>query len=493
MAAKLGVTRRDLASSPADLRVLFVAEGEKITGLDPDAQAVAAAEAARRDFKARAAACLETEMGDAKHRRTVLVVGLGPRAKITPEDLRRAAATAMRKAVARRPRAIAVGLPELTGHTPEPLAASIAEGLLLGAYRFERYLRDPERLARTVPPVTLHAGESERAAAAGVQRATTVADAIALARDLVNTAPSDLHPETFEDLARATARAEGLTIRVLREAQLERERMRAMLAVGRGGSSAPRLIHLAYKGGGRAAERLAIVGKGLTFDAGGYNIKSTGSIEDMKSDMAGAAAALGAIVAIARLGVRADIHVFLAVAENLVSSRAFKPGDVLETRAGKTVEINNTDAEGRLVLADALDYARTAAKPQAMVDLATLTGSCVVALGPLSAGLFSNDDALAARVAAAAARAGERVWRMPLYADYFEQMDSDIADFKNTGQRYGGAITAGLFLEKFAGGVPWAHLDIAGPAWSEHDHAFFGKGGTGMGVGTLVELVRQTA
>lgn len=484
-------SRRPLAEARAEaLLLLLSAEDLAAAPFDvlPAAlAAVARDEAARRRFKAGRAETLAVAAGEGKDRRRVYVAGLGPRAACTPEILRQATAAGVRLAQADRAASLAAAVPAAAGDLDGfARTRAVAEGFLLGQYRFERFVTDADRHAHRVGRLIL-AGLEGKAAGAALEQAEAVAQAAALVRDLVNLPAADLYPETFVAEARRAVRGTGLALEVLGPRELEREKMGALLAVGKGSEQPPRLVHVTYKPKGRAKARLAFVGKGVTFDAGGYNLKPGDSMDTMKCDMAGAAAVLGALVALARLGAPVEVHGIVGLVENLVSGRAFKPGDVLTSRAGKTIEINNTDAEGRLVLADALDYAARL-RPAAIVDLATLTGACVVALGPQCSGLFTPDDALAETLSAAARRAGEKVWRLPLLEEYREQLKSDVADMKNTGQRWGGAITAALFLQSFAPkDVPWAHLDIAGPAFSTADHAFWGKGGTAAGMATLIE------
>jgi leucyl aminopeptidase len=318
-----------------------------------------------------------------------------------------------------------------------------------------------------------------------------VVEAVCLARDLVNEPAMTLTPVAMERRARAVARAKGLGIRVLGPAELKREKMGAYLAVAQGSDNPPRLVHLSYKPKGKPRGRVALVGKGLTFDSGGLSLKTNEYMLDMKCDMSGSAAVIGVLSALPALAPRVEVHGLLAMAENMPSARSYRPGDVLVTRSGKTVEVNNTDAEGRLVLADALSYAQKL-KPSAIIDLATLTGACVVGLGPLCTGVMGNDPAMIESVLDAAVTAGEKMWPLPLYEEYLEQLKSEVADMKNTGERYGGALTAGLFLKEFVDErLPWVHLDIAGPAFVDKDQPYAPKGGTGAGVRTVLEYLSR--
>ena len=329
----------------------------------------------------------------------------------------------------------------------------------------------------------------------GLREGRILAEAVITARQLGNRPANDLTPAR---LAEAAARLEGLpgiSVTVLDEAELRRRGFGAILAVGQGSAQPPRLIAIDYVGPGRdiaEAPDAAFVGKGVTFDTGGISLKPREGMEDMKFDMMGAAAVVGALEAVARLQLPARLLGVVAAVENMPGGRAFKPGDVITTYDGTTVEVNNTDAEGRLILADALAYARERGARR-LVDLATLTGAMVIALGNHVAGLFANDDGWAARILRAAEAAGEPLWRLPLVAAYRERLRSEYADLRNTGGRPAGSITAALFLQTFAGDTPWAHLDIAGVAWSDKVEGDHGKGATGYGVRTLVELARNLA
>jgi leucyl aminopeptidase len=314
---------------------------------------------------------------------------------------------------------------------------------------------------------------------------------VELARQLVAAPPNVLTPQALADTAAGIARDFGLELKVLERADCEALGMGAYLGVTQGSDLPPKFIHLTYRPAGEVRRRVALVGKGLTFDSGGYNLKTAGSqIEMMKYDMGGSAAVLGAARTIAeRRPEGVEVHVIVAACENMVSGGAIHPGDILTASNGKTIEVNNTDAEGRLTLADALIYA-CRLEPDAVVDLATLTGACVIALGDEMAGLWSSSDGLAEALQGACRAAGESLWRMPLRASYKEGLKSGLADLKNTGPRAGGSITAALFLRDFVSeGLPWAHLDIAGTVWSEKGRGEDPAGATGWGVRTLVEWI----
>lgn len=322
-----------------------------------------------------------------------------------------------------------------------------------------------------------------------IESGVIVGESCWLVKDLVNRTADDIYPESFASEAAALATEHRLEITILDEERLNQERMGALLAVARGSSKAPRLVKMTYRGrpGG---DVIGICGKGVTFDSGGYSLKPSDSMVSMKSDMAGAATTLATIVAAARLQLPVNINAYMGLAENMISGDAYRLGDVLTARNGTTIEIHNTDAEGRLVLADVLSYAVDDGVNQ-LVDMATLTGACVVGLGEDITGVFPNNDALANRMIDAADKAGEFFWRMPMHAHFEPLLKSPVADCKNVGPRWGGAVTAAKFLEKFVGEVPWVHLDIAGPSWADSGNAYQDSGATGVPVRSLIGWLRS--
>jgi leucyl aminopeptidase len=373
---------------------------------------------------------------------------------------------------------------------PEEARAAV-EGAILGAYQFDRYLTDPTRRNVPLQSVELAADGGSREVARAVRVGEIGARAICLARDLVNEAPSRMGPDTMARVAVKEAKRHGLRCKVLGPAELRRLGMRSVLAVARGSDAAARVVHLTYSPARKrkTAPRIVLVGKGVTFDSGGLNLKPGESMLTMKSDMAGAAAVLAAMTALKAVGCRAEVHGLLGLVENMTGPAAYKPGDILETYSGKTVEVGNTDAEGRLVLCDLLAYAAGKLKPTKIVDVATLTGACVVALGTMAAGVFTRHAELRDELLEAGSAAGEKLWPMPMYEEYLQLLQKGPADLRNVAGRWGGAITAALFLGEFVPReLPWAHVDIAGPAFveKENDVPDTPLGATGAGALMLV-------
>lgn len=426
--------------------------------------------------------------GDGVAARRVAVVGAGSKKTFEPSLLRHVAAFADKLANSFGAKRVAFVLPSAGRDAMHALQLA-AEGFHLASYRFDKYRGADARRADCVEKVDLAiSGKIDRKAVnATLSRAQHVARAVMNARDLVNEPAAAMTPSALADHARAIAKEHGLTCKVLGPKECEKLGMGMFLAVGQGSDEEARFIHLTYKPKKAVKKVIALVGKAVTFDSGGYSLKPSASMLDMKIDMAGSAAVISAMSALSALGCPYEVHGICAAAENLVSGRAYKLGDVLRSMDGATVEINNTDAEGRLTLGDAITYAREKVKPDELLDFATLTGACVVALGPYTAGVMSTDERLCKAWLAAADRAGEDMWRMPLNERLREQLKSPIADMRNTGGRMGGAITAGLFLKSFAKDTPWVHVDIAGPASAAKDWGATAEGGTGFAVATILE------
>jgi leucyl aminopeptidase len=416
--------------------------------------------------------------------RAAVLVGMGKRDEITTDALRRAGA-----ALARRASKVTSVATTLLDAAPETIerrvaAQALVEGVALGSYKFLRYKGEGKPSKLESVKLISRGGAHIRSA---VDRGARIAQAVTWARDLVNEPAEAKSPEDIASLVKKLATANGLKVQVLAGAQLEKARLGGVIGVGKGSERPPRFVKISYEPAG-AKTTLALVGKGVVFDSGGLSIKTALGMETMKTDLGGAAAVIAAMSALRDLGVKTRVLGYVPLVENMPSGSAIRPGDVLTMRNGKTVEVLNTDAEGRLILADALSLAAED-EPDAVIDLATLTGACVVALGEGVAGLMGTSDPWIAQVRAAAELAGESVWPLPLPAPYRKMLDSSIADMQNISHGgYGGALTAGLFLKEFAGDAPWVHLDIAGPARSGSDDGYIVRGGTGFGVRTLVEL-----
>ena len=373
----------------------------------------------------------------------------------------------------------------------EASAEAIAEGALLGLYSFNKYKKPEYADVEEMLVVVREEGKIPVLEPA-VHKGTAIAEATNLARDMVNEPANYMTPTRMAEAAKEIATKYNLEFKVFDSKDMETMGMGALLGVAKGSSQPPQLITLSYKGDERSEKALGFLGKGITFDSGGISIKPSEGMGEMKDDMAGAAAVMAALGAIAQLKPQINVTAIIPATENLPSGTALKPGDVLKAMNGKTIEVISTDAEGRLILADALSYAQKLGLSP-LIDLATLTGACRVALGTLYSGLFSNDQDLADKILRAAERTGERIWQMPLPEEYKEQNKSEIANVKNTGNRYGGAITAALFLAEFVDNTPWVHLDIAGTASSNKESGYAVKGATGVGVRTLVELALNAA
>ncbi|ELS33911.1 MULTISPECIES: leucyl aminopeptidase [Pseudanabaena] len=421
--------------------------------------------------------------------RKVILIGMGDPAQANADVWRKSAAIAVKWANKEKVKKLALSFPNYNQDVTVT-AQAIAEGVLLAAHQDKRF-KSKNTNPSFLEQVEILETDPDMASPA-IAKAQQIVDGVILARELVSAPANIVTPITLADTAIAIAKeSDFFTVKILEQADCEALGMGAFLGVARASDIPPKFIHLTYRHG-EPKRKLAIVGKGLTFDSGGLNIKTGvgSSIELMKTDMGGSAAALGAAKAIAHLQpTNIEVHFIVASCENMVNGSAMRPGDILTASNGKTIEVNNTDAEGRLTLADALVYADRLGV-DAIVDLATLTGACVVALGEDIGGMWSIDDSWAEAIAKAARDAGEKLWRMPLEAPYFDQLKSVVADFKNTGSRAGGAITGALFLKQFVETTKaWAHLDVAGPVWTERDSGYNNAGGTGFAVRTLVNLI----
>jgi leucyl aminopeptidase len=432
----------------------------------------------------------------------VLLVGLGKKKDAKLDAVRQAMGTAVkriRQAGARSFTTVMHGR-SMPDASDLELAQAMTEGALLGGYQFTVYCtnngdqpKDVERMVVIDPEAKTQADIKE-----GIRRGMASAEAAMLVRDLSNHPSNIMTPSRVATEAKKVGKERGVRVKILEQRDIEKLGMGAFLGVARGSHEPPKFIILEYTGhsaakrNGRARQPIVLVGKTITFDTGGISLKPSENMEQMKADMTGGAEVLATIRAASRLKLPLHVIGILPATENMPGGRAIKPGDILTTMSGLTVEVQNTDAEGRLILADGLNYA-TRLKPAAIIDIATLTGACAVALGQFAIGMFSNRDALKQRVQQAGSKSGERVWEMPLWDDYFEQLKSDVADMRNIGGRGGGMITAALFLSKFVGDCPWVHLDIASTDWSDRERAYISKGPTGIGTRLLIQYLIDEA
>ncbi|MCU0724673.1 MAG: leucyl aminopeptidase [Planctomycetes bacterium] len=492
------VRRSRLEDVDEPVLVLFAAEGTEavpppLAGLDALFAGLLGRVITSGEFRGspRETRVLDRPGGDHGPGR-ILLVGLGKAADLDPEALRRAAGEAAVAGRALRTGRIAFALP-LAGSIPVTRQAqAIVEAACLALYEFPRYRSTPEpgRVAVTAIALVGHGDTGHAEIEAGVSVGRLGAECASLARDLGNTHAGEATPSYMAERAREIASAHDLALTVLERADMETRGMGGILGVARGSAEPPKLVVLEHQAGRTDLPTVCLVGKGITFDSGGISLKPGENMDLMKYDKAGACVVLAAMKAVAVLKLPLRVVGIAPFTENMPSGSAYHPGDVLRTMNGKTIEVLNTDAEGRLILADALAMASTF-RPSAIVDLATLTGACVVALGIHCAGLLSTDDTLAARLVAAGEATGERLWRLPLFPDYREQIRSPFADMKNIGGKEAGAITAACLLREFTGDLPWAHLDIAGVSWREKERDYLRRGGTGFGVRLLIEFLRN--
>ncbi len=486
---KLAVTSSEqaLTSIATDLLTLGVfddyREDRRVTDLDAALGGVLLRAADEEQFKAKKLASFTLHTHGKLPAVRILLVGLGARKDFTAPDLRLVGARAARTAATTSARSVTVAPPTGTDASPDAVARFSAEGILLGRYRFDKYLAEDRRQRDKLESASIVAPGASNAA---LTRAEHTAAAIARTRDLVNEPAAAATPSRLAEFAGEMAREHGLELKVLGRAECTALGMGMFIAVAQGSPQEPKFIHVTYKPKKPNGKRVALIGKGVTFDSGGLSLKPSAGMEDMKTDMTGAATVLSTIAALADLESPYEVHAIAACTENMIGGGAYKLGDVLRSMNGKTVEINNTDAEGRLTLGDALTYA-LGLKPDEMFDFATLTGACVVALGPHIAGVMTNNQALADSWLKAARVAGEEMWQLPLPERLKEQLKSEVADMKNTGERYGGAMTAGLFLKEFVGDVPWVHVDLAGPSATTKEWGHMSAGGTGFAVATIIE------
>jgi leucyl aminopeptidase len=476
----IGATSRAREEFAPELLAVALYRGESPQNLGDDAAGVASG----GDFSGQAG---ETALlyGQGRPAPRLLLVGLGERDLFTLEKLRRSAATVARRARTLGLHSAAFSLPALPDTAVREIARIVAEGASLGLYRFDKHKSAADD--RDLETFWLVADEGElEEATVGAELGARIAEGAVLARDLANEPSNVATPEYLAQRARKISEKYSMELAVLDRAGIEEAGLTGLATVGRSASNEPYFIALEHRGAGDCAP-IVLIGKAVTFDSGGISIKPSAGMEDMKFDMSGGAAVLGAMEAAGSLDLPLNVVALVPATENLPGGNAFKPGDVLQMHSGKSVEIVTTDAEGRLILADALSYARRY-EPSAVVDCATLTGACVVALGDHASGLMGNDEDLVAELKTAGEATGEKAWPLPLFAEYTEQINGDTADIKNSGGRKGGALTAGAFLKEFAD-YPWAHLDVAGTAYGKKGNAYTTKGATGVPARLLIEFL----
>ena len=494
MKTELGVG--DIRKHRADMLVVNLFEGVKSPGgatgaVDKAIGGGISAAIRDGDFRGKWGETLFLRPGKGVAAPRVLVVGLGEKEKFTPDHVRRSTLPIMQVAKKNKLSTVASVLhgAGAGGLDPEDAARFLGLGAVLSGYEYDRYKSEKEgRVAR------FQVVEGNRRVAAkvkrGLSRGVKLGEAINWGRDLVAAPPGDLRPDGLARPARSLGGGK-VRVKVFGKKEAEAWKMGGLLAVGKGSEVSPRLIVAEYRGGRPGAPWTALVGKGVTFDTGGISLKKWEGMEKMKYDMAGGAGMLAAVRAAAALGIRRNIVAIVPAVENMLSGNAYRPGDVLRMMSGKTVEVLSTDAEGRLILADAITFAIKRYRPDVILDAATLTGSCVVALGSVTMGMMGNDAKVLGRMREASEVSGERAWELPLHEEYFEQIKSDIADLKNIGGPEAGAITAGYFLKEFAGETPWVHMDIAGVAWREKEKMGYAPGPTGVPVRLLVEFLQR--
>lgn len=495
---QIGAKMGRAEAEAAELLVLAHCEGEPLAKPDASGLDKALGGSLRdllqsREFEGRAGEVLVYHTHGKVPAKRLLLVGLGKKHQLTLDAIRQALGHAVKRVRQCKVDSFTAVVPAVIprGQTPLDVAQAMTEGAILGNYQFTAYRSDngtPTNVERMT--ILTQQKIQLRPLSEGIRRGVATAEAAVLVRDLCNHPSNVMTPTRIANEAKKVAKEEALHLKILEQRDMEQLGMGALLGVAQGSHEPPKFIILEYKGdrAKKSLQPIVLVGKTVTFDTGGISLKPSENMEQMKADMTGGAEVLASVRAAARL--RLPLHVvgILPVTENMPGGRAMKPGDIVKTLSGKTVEVQNTDAEGRLILSDGLAYA-TRYQPAALIDIATLTGACVVALGQFAIGMFGNNDRLKEQVRKAGLQAGERVWEMPLWDEYFEQLRSDVADMRNIGGRGGGMITAALFLSKFVGDCPWIHLDIASTDWSERERAYVPKGPTGIGTRLLIQYL----
>jgi leucyl aminopeptidase len=484
-------------SESAEVLVLTHCEGEKLdkqhaVTIDKMLSGAVRDLLQSKEFEGKAGEALLFHTHGKIPAKRLLLVGLGKKKDLTLDSIRQAMGQAVKRVRQSKAGSFTAACPTVMpkGQSLIEVAQVMTEGAILGGYHFTAY-RSDDAVGKDIARMSILALQKGqvRQLTEGVRRGVATAEATVFVRDLCNHPSNVMTPTRIANEAKAIAKEEGISVKILEQKEMEQLGMGALLGVARGSHEPPKFIILEYNRAGKKGERpVVFVGKTITFDTGGISLKPAENMEHMKADMTGGAEVLASIRAAARLKLPLRLISILPVAENMPGGRAMKPGDIVKTLSGKTVEVQNTDAEGRLILSDGLAYAQRY-NPAALVDIATLTGACVVALGQFAIGMFGTDDRLKQQIRKSGLKAGERVWEMPLWEEYFEQLRSDVADMRNIGGRGGGMITAALFLSKFADGCPWVHLDIASTDWSERERAYIPKGPTGIGTRLLIQYL----
>ncbi len=489
---KMQITDKPLERITAGAAVLFMYEGDAAPKpVDAKLGGRIAALLKGKKYKAKKGSVRAIDTLGKLPAETVLLAGLGKKDECTLEVIRRAAASAARAAKGAGIETMALSLDGLANEfPPDEAAQAAAEGIVLSQYTFTTYRKKDENGANGLKTVFFAPGKEGAKIKAGLNAAEIICRAVYFARDLGNHPGNVATPSFLANAAMRACRKAGVKCRVYGRRELEKMKMGSFLAVAKGSAEEPKFIVMEHMKGPKNQKPMVFVGKGLTFDTGGISIKPAGSMEDMKFDMSGGGAVIATMAAIGEFKLKMNVVGLVPCTENMPGGRAVKPGDVVRSASGITIEIINTDAEGRLILADALDYAKRY-KPRAVVDLATLTGACMVALGSCATGLFGTDEKLVTVLKSAGEKTGERCWELPLWEEYDDQIKSTVADVKNVGDRYGGAITAARFLRKFTD-YPWAHLDIAGTAYTAKPSSPYQTGGSnGLGPRHLIEFLKS--
>ncbi|MFA6525675.1 MAG: leucyl aminopeptidase [Patescibacteria group bacterium] len=494
---KISKFNQPLLEVKAQALILFLFEekllSQEVLHIDQELEDILQTVIKEEKFEAKKGETVEVNTGTKLGFTRVLLVGLGKKKLLSSLILKRGMGIAIRTLAKSNVSNIGVFLPKMVGVklSAEKIAESLVIGAITSEYQFTEYKTEKKDLPSRVEELCFYTNYPDKLFTKGLKEGEIIASAINRARDYGNHPSNKANPGYLVEMAQEVAKISKVRCRILDKEEMKQKKMEAILAVSQGAHHPPKFIILEYKGKPSSKDWLALVGKGITFDSGGFSLKPGNGMDEMKFDMAGGGAVISAIEAIAKLKIAINIVALVPATENLVSREAYKPGDIIGSAAGKTIEVINTDAEGRLVLADALHYAKKY-KPKAVIDFATLTGSCVYALGVHVSGMLGNNEKLMQKIKLAGEESGDRVWELPLWEEYSKQMKSDVADLRNasTGNG-GGAITAAAFLLEFIKEYTWAHLDIAGTAWSTEEKSYLGKGATGVGVALAVELVRK--